>query len=199
MWLIFIALNSITSVNFRNVYVQSCSGEGYERTLGFYHHLGKLILKVVLVIQFLKSIYYRFQGHFVQRGHWSFFWMGLLPAYDNAISHSVFEIVPSHQWRWCDISLFYWTSYGSWTNFDSEDWDRRRSNGKFDLVSLLFCSLIYFVTFVQDKCIELPVHNQDTDPLPAAEVVQDEVQNVRFSLQFFLLHALMFNLLLTGT
>ena len=41
IWLIFQALNSIKSIKFNNMYVQSCCGSGYEKTIRFYHRLGK--------------------------------------------------------------------------------------------------------------------------------------------------------------
>jgi len=49
IWLIFHALNALKSMKINKVYVQSCSGDEHapiiqkhERTLKFYHRLGKL-------------------------------------------------------------------------------------------------------------------------------------------------------------
>jgi len=41
IWLIFQAMSSLKSVKFNTMYCQSCSGEGFEKTVSFYHRLGK--------------------------------------------------------------------------------------------------------------------------------------------------------------
>ena len=54
IWLIFQALNCLKSIKINNIYVQSCSGEGHEKTLRFYHRLGK---SAYLSMRFVDSLY----------------------------------------------------------------------------------------------------------------------------------------------